>query len=424
MLASAALGEENLAGPFHNDPQHPWNRLYRTLWVRTSPIGTPFGADRLDPLLWSDSRYLLDGESHRNALAVIDEFINVKGERLIEDPVKRAILQRDLWEIFDWSIGSKWMPEKSLPREREALQRRLAQIMGRLALFDQQIADLPDNYQKTVASKRFATAYDAEHPEKPFLPPDLFDPYGPWFSLTIAGDEIIAPQHLEAFDARSSFTVLFRHPKSREEGQRYFSQLFKFKDQWLPENPTDLSDSSVVINPKLPQFPAGTQLALVRRMLLPDARGVVRATPIVESIQLRVQRETPRPGHRPDEPVDQDGFEFTLTRDGLFKDGTGLRPVTPDEQDFLFVQFRGHGHDVFLDNHEPRQDVVMNTCVACHRSHGIFAMNSFVEARGAREKGLPKINDNGIDYQDKVAVRQKMERYDYGLLRGLILHAQ
>jgi hypothetical protein len=31
-------------------------------------------------------------------LAVLDEFISTHGERLVRDPLKRAWLQRDLWE--------------------------------------------------------------------------------------------------------------------------------------------------------------------------------------------------------------------------------------------------------------------------------------------------------------------------------------
>jgi hypothetical protein len=33
------------------------------------------------------------------AIAVLEEFIDGNGERLIEDPLKRAVLQRDLWWV-------------------------------------------------------------------------------------------------------------------------------------------------------------------------------------------------------------------------------------------------------------------------------------------------------------------------------------
>ena len=41
------------------------------------------------------------------------------------------------------------------------------------------------------------------------------------------------------------------------------------------------------MNPQLPQFPAGTEWALVRRMRVLDVNGNIRPTAIIESIQLR-----------------------------------------------------------------------------------------------------------------------------------------
>ena len=53
-------------------------------------------------------------------------------------------------------------------------------MIGGLALSDRELAALPDNYALAVKSKQYAAAYDAEHPDRPFLPPDLFDAAGPW----------------------------------------------------------------------------------------------------------------------------------------------------------------------------------------------------------------------------------------------------
>ena len=411
----AASAEAGTSHPplFHEDPGHLWNRLHRTLWVRTAASGKEFGHDRIDPLLWADTRHLLEGASHREALSVLDEFLNSHGERLIDDPVKRAMLQRDLWSVFDWSAGTAHAGETDLPRQRRALQRRLAQAICRLALFREQIADLPDTYELAVASKRFAAAYDPAKPETVFLPPDLFDRYGPWLHLAPNTQPAVAPAHLDAFGARSSFSVLFRHPTSREEGVRYFTELRKFKEPWVAEKPDDPDSTSRVINPKLPQFPAGTQVALVRRMLLPDSRGGLHVTPVIESIQLRVQREK-------GEPVEQDVFEFALSRKQLFgQRGDGLHAVTPDEQDMGFVQFRGHGHDPFTRAQEPRTLAVMTTCAMCHRGRGVFTMNSVIESRLAPHS-LSGLFDAERGSQDRAAVTRKLERYDYGLLLGLM----
>jgi len=81
------------------DRQHVWNRLHRALWVRSGPDGKEYGHDRLDPLLWMETKHLLEGKSHEQAIAVLDEFLTAHGEKLVNNPLKRAILQRDLWRF-------------------------------------------------------------------------------------------------------------------------------------------------------------------------------------------------------------------------------------------------------------------------------------------------------------------------------------
>ena len=98
----AALPEVSQVSVYDSDPAHPWNRLHSALFVRTTVTGKSYGQDELDPLLWSYSKYLLLGERHKKILAILDEFISSKSDTLIKDPLKRAVLQRDLWSIFDW----------------------------------------------------------------------------------------------------------------------------------------------------------------------------------------------------------------------------------------------------------------------------------------------------------------------------------
>ena len=114
---------------FHPDPRHVSNRLYRQLHVRNEPGGKEYGFDALDPLLWSETNYLLSGKSHARALALADEFLLTHAERQITDPAKRAILQRDLWAVFDWAD----QPDLPHQTERRELMSRLALIIRRLA---------------------------------------------------------------------------------------------------------------------------------------------------------------------------------------------------------------------------------------------------------------------------------------------------
>src|SRR5262245_47186486 len=81
------------------DPRHLWNRLHEAIFVRVGPDGTRYGRDRLDPLLWVQSKHLLKGASCERTIELLNEFIQAKGDKLVGDPLKRALLQRDLWMV-------------------------------------------------------------------------------------------------------------------------------------------------------------------------------------------------------------------------------------------------------------------------------------------------------------------------------------
>src|SRR5688500_3728379 len=52
---------------YHPDPRHLWNRLHDGLFLRVGPDGKTYGHDRLEPLLWSGSRHLLEPASGERA---------------------------------------------------------------------------------------------------------------------------------------------------------------------------------------------------------------------------------------------------------------------------------------------------------------------------------------------------------------------
>src|SRR2546428_10603425 len=134
-------------------PGHIWNRLHDVLLVREGPTGIRHGADSLDPLLWLNSKHLLAAPSHQRALRVL-EFLHTHAENLIRDPLKRAILQRDLWAVFDWSVQQR--PERpgetEYEPEKRELQARLAVWVRPIALTQIQIESLAAAYAYAVAS--------------------------------------------------------------------------------------------------------------------------------------------------------------------------------------------------------------------------------------------------------------------------------
>jgi hypothetical protein len=341
------------------DPSHLWNRLHQTLFVRTTADGTVFGRDSLDPPLFAETNFLLKGPSRPKALAVLDEFLNTHGEKLIDDPLKSAILQRDLWFAFDWAYkGDFSRAHDELSPARQALQTRLARVISRLALKPSQIAALPDNYAAAIKSGRFPTAYDPARPAQAFLPDDLLSPNGPWVAV-ISGDTFAAKFHVNDFGGRYAFDLFINLPGGRAATLAYLQH------PW-------------------PALPRGTQLVLLRRPLLIDTEGKLHSTSMVESLQMRVFRAIPRAAvplsaNSLKDDGETDVFEIVRSRAAIFAgDAGGLRAVTPDEKG-LPSPIRAHLADLIqMTDHpmpgnrpKPIKEAmrpVLNQCLGCHTS--------------------------------------------------------
>ena len=425
LLSSVARAQPPAVTLYDNDPSHLWNRLHAALRVRQTAKEGLVGVDSVDPILWSNTKHLLAGESHRMAVAVLDEFIAKGGERLIDDPVKRAILQRDLWAIFDWTCGGGGggREAREFDGARKALQARLVTVIRRVTLTREQINALPDTYAAAIESGRFAKTPDAGRPQTPFLPPDLLDPTGPWLNLFRPGDGIAAPLHVRSFGARSTFNTFLRHPGGREAGIAYLKQLSQFPEPYVASK-DEHGRQQMKLNPKLPQFPAGTQVALLRRAMLIDADGNLAPTNLVETVQLRVYLVDPATAKGKRE--DQSFHELNFTRRDLFADPRrALRAVEAGEEDILNVQFAGHGIDWIEappnrpgETHRLRYPV-MSACFSCHGGAGIFSVNTFTRMFGPQTFS-PTIGDSGPEMQFDVIEAAKRERFDFGLLQGLM----
>src|ERR1022692_4703967 len=109
-ISTSASDNSAKAVAFYDpNPAHIWNRLHATFFIREDLEPVP---DALDPPLWYHTQCLLAEPSHQRAVRILDEFLQTHAENLIQDPVKRAVLQRDLWAVFDWSVERAAYPEK------------------------------------------------------------------------------------------------------------------------------------------------------------------------------------------------------------------------------------------------------------------------------------------------------------------------
>jgi hypothetical protein len=329
-LASAAttstvpISEEPTWNVYDPDPNHIWNRVFRQFYRRTAKDRKEYGLGELDPLLWHDTIYLLDGDSHEQAIQVLDEFLATSAENLIDDPLKRAMFQRDLWAVFDWLA----FQSDTYPSQRMALKTRLAQIIRRVALTKEQIVSLPDNYALAVQSSVFPGEFQADNFRAAFLPHDLFKPDSAWVPMGREGGPI-AMAHTEGFPflGRSVFLVFVRAPGGQKATLDFIHSLNV---------------------ERRPVLATGSSVALVRRMLLIDDQDALVLSPLVETVQIR---------HFNPEQI---FYEFELDRAQLLN----RRAAAFKLKTGFFNLFSSHGDMFEFD--EIYESTVPTTCKACH----------------------------------------------------------
>jgi hypothetical protein len=414
--APAAVAQSHLTGAiFDSDPNHIWNRTHHCLFARHRADGAEFGADTLDPLLWQRTWYLLTGDSHARALACLDEFLRSHAERAVQDPLKRAIFQRDLWAAFDWAAAGD-----DLPEQRRELETRLAEVMRRVAITPEQVRRLPDTYAAAVAARQFATEYDPHNPEQAFLPPELFRSDGPWVCLSAYSEDPTAIVH---FTGRSRFLAFMRLPGGREATANYIRELRSGTYQPLLRNGSEPE----FLNLALPQFPAGIEVALVRQAIVIDDRGNLAPTGLTESVQLRVYHAI-TPGSRYMNYIngpsshDQDFFEFRMNRAELFGNiGGGLVAVQPDEKEY--ATFMTHGMDAFVGpTASEGPGVILTRCLGCHSDSGIHAVQSRLQwmnhPAGRHQPGNNESTADAIAWETNVTIARKRCQPEFELLQS------
>ncbi len=358
---------------YDHDPNHIWNRVHDSLLVRRSANGDQNGSDTVDPLLWANTKFLREPRSRRLAVKSLDDFLKVHAEQLIEEPIKRAVFQHDLWAVFDWAASGD-----SDSANNQLLLKRLAQVMRRVALTPQQVSALPDTYSAALASHEFPPEYDSTNPQRPFLPPDLLRPNGPWICLSGYSAE---PTALVHFSGRSRFLVFLRLPGGRQATLEYLRRLFDSQEPLFLE---DAVANSKLLNLRLPQFPAGTEVALLRQMMVIDGDGNLLPTALTESLQIRVYHSvtsgSPYMNYQNGPSShDQDFFEFRFTRPLFFAQRAGgLRAVQAGEREFpVLLSFGIDPFEASRKHAWARQpDEILHSCRVCHADSGIQSVQS------------------------------------------------
>ena len=283
------------------DPQHLWNRLFAAVAIRHSNLpskrgGTPIsrieGGDTIEFLAWPGTTYWDEPETVTLLENLLDQFLKQNGEQLSPDPLKRVMLQRDLWSAFDFLIGQNISRRGDLEtrRRRTQLCRRLARVIRALALPTETLAKLPDNYALALQSGRFAATHELD-PRREYLPSRLLSDADEWQELDFYQPKLSEDVerrfvflHTRAFRGRSYFRVFYRFPEGRPQLEEYLRQVDAVGVDWRAGG----QHGSMVLKPDAPQIPAGTEVALVQFLIALDTNLQPVPTSLVESVRVNV----------------------------------------------------------------------------------------------------------------------------------------
>ena len=431
---------------YDSDRGHLWNRLFAAFYIRPSELPSrpkypddPALLDEWDRKLrrddlrpgpvvkrieggdipsfpaWQRTRYYSEPATFDRADRLLDEFLEKRGERLIEDPLKRAFFQRDLWAVFDHLVGQNiarfndpdlarrrsTVPDYQIntfvghpdheigPEElqadpariqrRETLCRKLAVIIKRLALPKSVIGALPDNYTAAIRSGRFPVQHDFD-PKRNYLPPGLLTEPNEWVEIDTSPEALAeqeeGQQTLLAWSirGRSYYRVFWRFPGGRRQLEDYLDYLRREGVDWEKSARRGM----IALKADVRQIPVGAEAAIVQCMILPDDRLNPIATPLVELVHVLVYKNVEgRPDPRTNTGRGVIAIQYVVRRRLLFdalRQG-GLERVPDDAPTYRTLVNGSRDWGAF-----GRQQSVVQTCLHCHMYErekvGIFSLNS------------------------------------------------
>jgi hypothetical protein len=420
---------------YDKDPDHLWNRLFAALYVRPGEA-PPAGQARrieggdayLDPLLWPETpRFSADRAVIEKTTLLLDEFLEKKGAELVGDPLKRALFQHDLWAVHDRVARQR--PRTAVAKMHGDMLKKMAQVIRAVALSKDQIAALPDNYALALKSGHFAAEHKFD-PKIDYLPSDL--PKGPGNSTTDDWVEItypahVPPYHTHDFGGRSYFRIFYRFPSGRKAVLDYLKYV---ADEGVDKEHPDAAKRAVLKTKGLRQIPAGTQLALLRQMVVLDKDLKPVPTSVVQELRMRIYKNV----EGKDDPATTSGegvniYSYELKRalafDGLRDGGLERQPNDLKVYRPLFHFNEDWGRP---KGREGLGFLPLAThCIACHghkpgENVGVYSMTSIHAAfslAGATRNGPPGIVTSmpaDAPPQSLRAVEKVRSRQEYRLL--------
>jgi hypothetical protein len=369
---------------YDSDPQALVNRLFASFYIRISDIptkrgGAPLqrieGGDVIDFLAWPGSDYWSSAETCARLSAVLDECLANPSKVRPDDPLKRAMLQRDLWAPFDFLISGNIARrgDKATRDRRDMLCRKLAAVLQTLTLTPAEIESLPDNYWLAVDSGRFAAEHNFDS-TRDYFPKALLTDSQEWHEIDFFQpsdihediQERFITLHTRNYKGRSYFRIFYRFPGGRPALDEYLAYIDAEGIDWK----RDAHRGFITIRDGLRQIPVGTEVALLQFMITLDDQLRPTPTKIVESVRLRVFANADG-GKKPptNTGVGMNVSEYTLKRRLLF-DGLKFGGLArePDDQPIYRVIFQGENAPDWGDI--GRTLSLVQDCRRCHTGAG------------------------------------------------------
>ncbi|MFV2066440.1 MAG: hypothetical protein ACC645_05630, partial [Pirellulales bacterium] len=449
-LLRGSLKDDSPLPLYDADPEHLWNRLFALFYIRPSELPArpkypddstkldewdrklrsgelapgPVvkrieGGDVLGILAWPKTRYFSEPAMFERADRLLDAFLEMHGERLIDDHLKRAFFQRDLWVVFDHLIGQNIarfgdadlarrraeVPDYEIEPEelqfddpeaiqrRETLCRKLAVVIRRLALPKPAIEALPDNYAAALRSGVFLAEHDFD-PRRNYLPPGLLTQPDEWVEI----DNLPASLHHDAREGqlqhtawsirgRSYYRVFLRFPNGRRAVEEYLDYLQRAGVDWEKS----ARHGYIFLKRTVRQIPVGTEAAIVQFLVILDEDLEPVPTRFVELVHLLVFKNvdgTDDPGTNTGRGLNV--ARYVVHRRLLFDDlrQGGLERTAADAPTYRVLMTSPRDWGAF-----GRQQSVVQTCLHCHMYDrdrvGVHSLNSI--SCHVPERGMPGI---------------------------------
>ncbi len=283
------------------DPAHLWNRMFAAFYIRPRVLPATTeqpetiryeGGDVIEFLAWGKTEYWSSPEVFEKVNPLLDEFLTSDGVHLISDPLKRAVLQHDLWAVFDHLIdlNNRRQGDRETRTRRSVLCSKLARCMDQLALSPSEIERLPNTYEAAVASGKFSAAHHLDA-KVDYLPHTLLTDRQEWveidFYVPETHEDILdrfISLHARNFMGRSHYRIFYRFPEGRKQVTDYLSELGAKGVDWKKSAQEGFGQ----FLKEKPEIPVLTEVLLMQLMMTMDDQQRPTPTHIVESVQIRI----------------------------------------------------------------------------------------------------------------------------------------